>query len=115
MKTECDLQALEAALADGAPVIDVRELDEYIQVHVPGVTLIPLSEFAGRTHEIPDAEVVYVVCGVGGRSLQAANYLNAHGIRAVSVSGGTTAWLQSGRPVEAGAPESAPAPSNAAV
>ncbi len=63
----------------GRPVIDVREADEYAQVRVPGVTLIPLSEFVVRVDEIPEAEVVYVICGVGGRSLQAAEYLNARG------------------------------------
>ncbi|RZK84066.1 MAG: rhodanese-like domain-containing protein, partial [Rhodococcus sp. (in: high G+C Gram-positive bacteria)] len=87
----------------GAPVIDVREADEYAQARVPGVTLIPLSEFVARVDEIPEAEVVYVICGVGGRSLQAAEYLNARGINAVSVAGGTSAWMQSGRPVESGA------------
>lgn len=101
--TEVDLSALDAALASGAPVIDVREAEEYAQVRVPGVTLIPLSEFTARVDEIPDAEVVYVICAAGGRSLQAAQYLNARGTNAVSVAGGTTAWLQSGRPVETGA------------
>ncbi|MFC9551050.1 rhodanese-like domain-containing protein [Rhodococcus sp. NPDC056960] len=100
---EVDLKALDGALASGAPVIDVREADEYAQARVPGVTLIPLSEFVARVDEIPDAEVVYVICAVGGRSLQAAEYLNARGINAVSVAGGTSAWMQSGRPVESGA------------
>ncbi|MEV0945922.1 rhodanese-like domain-containing protein [Rhodococcus sp. NPDC049939] len=101
--TEVDLLTLEDALAEGAPVIDVREADEYAQVRVPGVTLIPLSEFVERVGEVPDAEIVYVICAVGGRSLQAAKYLSARGINAVSVAGGTSAWSQSGRPVEMGA------------
>ncbi|WP_071990768.1 rhodanese-like domain-containing protein [Rhodococcus rhodnii] len=107
MKTECDLKNLEAALTSGAPVVDVRETDEYCQVRIPGVTSIPLSEFVTRVHEIPEAETVYVVCGVGGRSSQAARYLEAQGIHAVSVCGGTTAWIQSGRPVETGATSTA--------
>ncbi|HET8994441.1 MULTISPECIES: rhodanese-like domain-containing protein [unclassified Rhodococcus (in: high G+C Gram-positive bacteria)] len=100
---EVDLAALETALAEGAPVIDVRELDEYIQVRVPGVTHIPLSEFVARVEEIPAAETVYIICAVGGRSLQAADYLSGRGINAVSVAGGTDGWQQSGRPVESGA------------
>ncbi|MFZ2176101.1 MAG: rhodanese-like domain-containing protein [Rhodococcus sp. (in: high G+C Gram-positive bacteria)] len=99
---EVDLNSLDNALESGAPVIDVREADEYAQVRVPGVTLIPLSEFVARVDEIPDAETVYVICAVGGRSLQAAEYLNARGISAVSVAGGTSAWMQSGRPIESG-------------
>ena len=84
---EVGLAALGTALAAGAPVIDVRERDEYLQVRVPGVTLIPLSEFVARADEIPDAETVYVICAVGGRSSQAASYLTGRGINAVSVAG----------------------------
>ncbi|AOW92139.1 sulfurtransferase [Rhodococcus sp. WMMA185] len=99
---EVDLTTFERALGSGAHVIDVREADEYEQVRVPGVTPIPLSEFVERVDEIPDAETVYVICAVGGRSLQVARYLHARGINAVSVAGGTSAWSQSGRPVETG-------------
>ncbi|MFX1757950.1 rhodanese-related sulfurtransferase [Rhodococcus gordoniae] len=100
---EVDLAALESALTDGATVIDVRERDEYAQVRVPGVTNIPLSEFVARVDEIPTDGTVYVVCAVGGRSLQAAQYLAARGVDAVSVAGGTDAWAGSGRPVESDA------------
>lgn len=100
---EVDLAALETALAEGAPVIDVRELDEYVQVRVPGVTHIPLSEFVARVEEIPAAATVYVICAMGGRSLQAADYLAGRGINAVSVAGGTDGWHRSGRPVDSGA------------
>lgn len=100
---QVDLAALEQALADGAPVIDVREADEYAQAHVPGVTLIPLSEFTARYGEIPSAPTVFVICAMGGRSAQAASFLGAAGINAVNVAGGTDAWIASGRPVETGA------------
>ncbi|AWZ25979.1 rhodanese-like domain-containing protein [Rhodococcus pyridinivorans] len=100
---EVDLAALESALTDGATVIDVRERDEYAQVRVPGVTNIPLSEFVARIDEIPTEGTVYVVCAVGGRSLQAAQYLAGRGVDAVSVAGGTDGWARSGRPVESDA------------
>ncbi|MGC0365127.1 rhodanese-related sulfurtransferase [Rhodococcus sp. 27YEA15] len=99
---EVDLNALDAALAAGEPLIDVRETDEFEQVRVPGAVLVPLSEFVSRVNEIPDAETVYVICAVGGRSLQAAEYLQARGINAVSVAGGTMGWFQSGRKVDTG-------------
>ncbi|MCJ0907253.1 rhodanese-like domain-containing protein [Rhodococcus sp. ARC_M6] len=99
---EVDLNALEAALATGAPLIDVREADEFAQVRVPGAVLIPMSEFVARLGEIPEAETVYVICAVGGRSLQVAEYLQGRDINAVSVRGGTMEWFQSGREVETG-------------
>lgn len=100
---EVDITALEAALATGEPLIDVREADEFAQVRVPGAVLIPMSEFVSRMGEIPDAETVYVICAVGGRSLQVVEYLQGRGINAVSVRGGTMEWHQSGREVETGA------------
>jgi len=70
---EVDLNALDTALAAGEPLIDVREADEFAQVRVPGASLIPLSEFVARVGEIPDAETVYIICAVGGRSLKPLN------------------------------------------
>jgi rhodanese-related sulfurtransferase len=100
---EVGLDDLAAALEAGAPVIDVRNPDEYAEVHIPGVRLIPLGELGGRLAEVPRGERVYVVCAVGGRSLNAAKALNQAGYDAVSVAGGTKAWAAEGRPVEAGA------------
>ena len=37
---------LEAALASGANVIDVRETDEYVSGHVPGAVNIPIVKFS---------------------------------------------------------------------
>jgi rhodanese-related sulfurtransferase len=100
---EVDLVALDAALAAGAPVIDVREADEYARGHVPGVRLIPLGELVARIDEVPAAPTVYVICAMGGRSAHGASLLGAAGINAVNVAGGTDAWISSGRSVESGA------------
>lgn len=50
---EVDITALEAALAAGEPLIDVREADEFAQVRVPGAVLIPMSEFVSRMGRSP--------------------------------------------------------------
>lgn len=99
---EIDVTELEAVLATGAPLVDVREADEYAEARVPGAVLIPLSEFVARVDEVPADGTVYVICAAGGRSAQAAQYLEARGVDAVNVAGGTMAWLQSGRAVESG-------------
>ncbi|GAA4482577.1 rhodanese-like domain-containing protein [Rhodococcus olei] len=99
---QVDVTGLEEALAAGAPLIDVREADEFAQARVPGAVLVPLSEFTARLDDIPSADTVYVICAMGGRSAQAANYLNATGVNAVNVAGGTDAWIASGRPVDSG-------------
>lgn len=99
---EVDLVALERAIAAGAPVIDVREREEYAQAHVPSARLIPLGELAGRIDEVPAGDPVYVVCAVGVRSLHGAQVLVSAGRDAVSVVGGTNGWASSGRPVQTG-------------
>src|SRR5207302_1588892 len=89
---------LEAQLAEatarGAGVLDVREPEEYAEAHIPGVVHIPLSQLGNRLQEIPSTRPLYVVCAVGARSLMAATALqNQAGIEAISVAGGTNAWI----------------------
>ena len=50
---------------------------------------------------MPDGGRVHVVCRVGGRSAQVAQYLIAQGLDAVNVSGGMLDWEAAGRPLVA--------------
>lgn len=99
---EIDIEAFSDAWASGAPVVDVREDYEYEQAHVPGALWIPLGELGSRLAEISEAEIVYVICASGNRSLVGADILVSAGRRAVSVAGGTGAWLRSGHSGERG-------------
>lgn len=85
-----------------ATIIDVREPFEYEAVHIPGAALVPLSDVPGRHEELPRDRPVYVVCAVGGRSFQAAQFLSFQGVEAINVDGGTDAWVRAGLPVAAG-------------
>ena len=50
------------------------------------------------TDELPEDRPLYIVCASGGRSLRAATALqNQAGIEAISIAGGTKAWVASGR------------------
>lgn len=101
---EIDVDALASVVDDGGYVLDVRESDEYAEARIPGVHHMPMSTVPGRQDEIPRERPVYVVCAVGGRSRQVADYLEQLGVEAYNVDGGTMAWLRSGRPVESGDP-----------
>ncbi|MEU4198569.1 rhodanese-like domain-containing protein [Streptomyces sp. NPDC045470] len=85
-------------------LLDVREDDEWEAGHAEGALHIPMSEFVARygelTERAPDGGKVYVLCRVGGRSAQVAQYLIQQGIDAVNVDGGMQAWEASGRPVK---------------
>ena len=99
---EISVEDLVVKQAAGAPIVDVREPDEWERVHVPGAVLIPLGELVERVDEVPDTDTVYVICATGARSERAAEHLRRIGIDAVNVAGGTKAWAAAGHPVESG-------------
>ena len=99
---EIDTAELARLRAGGVPLIDVREPDEYTAAHVPGAVLVPLATVPESLGEVPTDGTVYVICAKGGRSLKAAEFYRANGIDAVNVAGGTTAWVDAGRPVSTG-------------
>lgn len=94
---------LADALAEGAPLVDVRMPEEYAEVRVPGAVLIPLPELGARAGEVPSDRRVYVICASGARSAAAVEALNNAGWDSVNVAGGTNAWAAEGRPVDSGA------------
>ncbi len=80
------------------PLIDVRELDEFNQVHVPSAVHIPLQTVPLRHLELSTDRTVYVICAVGGRSAQACAWLDQQGYDVVNVEGGTRDWVAAGLP-----------------
>ncbi|MEU3463367.1 rhodanese-like domain-containing protein [Streptomyces sp. NPDC006733] len=94
---------LPAVDASGVPadgiLLDVRENDEWAAGHAEQALHIPMGEIVGRIAEVPDGGTVHVICRVGGRSGQVAQYLIAQGVDAVNVDGGMLAWEAAGRPL----------------
>ncbi|MEZ5244249.1 MAG: rhodanese-like domain-containing protein [Acidimicrobiales bacterium] len=99
---EIDVDELERQLATGAPVFDVREDDEWENVHIEGATLVPLGTVTAAVERFPTDRPVYVICAKGGRSARAAEFLRSQGIDAVNVAGGMGAWVESGKPSVSG-------------
>lgn len=100
---EIDVAQLDALLTQDptVSVVDVREPDEYAGGHVPGAVSVPLSQLVARADEVIGLpSPVYLVCESGGRSGQAAAWLEAQGVEAVNVAGGTSAWRRVGLPVD---------------
>ncbi len=101
--SQVDVDALAALLEQNAiRLVDVREADEFAAGHIAGAESLPLSEIQERVEELRGDRPLYLVCGVGARSQMACEFLASLGIEAVNVDGGTSGWLQSGRPVVAG-------------
>ena len=91
-----------AAERDHGTTVDVRERGEYAQAHVPGAVLLPMGQLASRLGEIDRSSRVHVICASGNRSKAMTDLLVAQGFDAVSVAGGTQAWIASGRAVGVG-------------
>jgi rhodanese-related sulfurtransferase len=97
---EISPQEAQARVASGAYLLDVREQNEWDEVHAQGAHLIPLSEFTQRYTELPKESEIVVICRSGARSGQAAQFLEQQGYHAVNLEGGTLRWLEEGLPVE---------------
>jgi rhodanese-related sulfurtransferase len=90
-----------ASVPDDVWLLDVREDDEWKAGHAPGARHIPLGQLGARASEVPQDELVYVICRSGMRSAHAAQALAGAGWRAVNVAGGMQDWAAAGRPMVA--------------
>jgi len=99
---EIDIVTLEEKMGGGSLVIDVREDDEYTGGHVAGALHVPLATVPDKVEELPDDQAFFVICHSGGRSGRAVQFLRGQGLDATNVTGGTSAWIDSGRSVVTG-------------
>lgn len=95
---------LDAAIAQGDVVVDVRSPAEHAAGSIPGAMLIPVDELRERLDEIPPGDVV-VHCAVGVRGHIAARILTQHGRSVRNLDGGYRTWLAG---VRSESPESLP-------
>jgi rhodanese-related sulfurtransferase len=105
MPPQVGLEEVNAALAAGVPLLDVREQDEFETVRVPHATHIPMGDVMERFEEIvvlANGAQLFVICAVGGRSNRVAAWLRQQGIDAMNVVGGTNSWAISGYPTVSG-------------
>lgn len=89
----------------GALLLDVREADEYAEVHAPNSTLIPLGQLPQRLQELgaDKSRPVVLICRSGRRSAAALALLEVAGFSSLSnVEGGMLAWQKAGLPVVSG-------------
>ena len=86
---------------DDVVLLDVREQWEYDEAHIPGVTLVPMSEVPFRLDEIPTDKTVVLTCRSGNRSGQTLAFLQENGFTNVhNMAGGILAWQAAGFEVE---------------
>jgi len=83
-------------------LVDVRRPSEYESGHAPRARLAPLSELQANPLDWLDpSRPVAVICAGGYRSSAAASLLESRGFRHLfNVTGGTSAYVEAGYPVE---------------
>jgi rhodanese-related sulfurtransferase len=76
-------------------LVDVREPWEHQIAAITGARHIPLGVLPSRSNELPQDRLVVLHCHRGGRSIQAARWLEARGYsRLANMDGGIDAWSQ---------------------
>ncbi|MFJ5767456.1 rhodanese-like domain-containing protein [Lysinibacillus sp. NPDC093210] len=91
---EIAAKEVQEALAQGQilKLIDVREVDEVQEGHIPGVIHIPLGLLEFRTHELNKNESYIMICRSGARSGRATQFLESQGFDVTNMVGGMLAW-----------------------
>ncbi|MET0972109.1 MAG: MBL fold metallo-hydrolase [Thermoleophilaceae bacterium] len=95
----------ELASAGGeVQILDIRELSEWREGHIPGSLHRPYHDLHSLPDEIDPARPVAAICASGQRSATAASLLAAHGAHDVIhvVDGGVPLWGRLGNPIERG-------------
>lgn len=74
-------------------LIDVRELEEYEEAHIPGVPLIPMSEIVSLVDQFKPDEEYVLICRSGRRSHEVAKFFQENGIEQVhNYADGMLGW-----------------------
>jgi phage shock protein E len=85
------MNVLDALKNGTATIVDVRSREEFQGGHVAGSINIPLQEVPAKVEEFKSMPKPVVVCCLsGGRSGQAAAFLQQHGVEDVFNGGG---WM----------------------
>ena len=91
------LPELEALVAEGVEVIDVREKDERDTGYIPGSRNIPYRLLTVCGADVPTDRPVVTICSTGARAAVAASILAARGVDARPVLGaGVGDWAAHG-------------------
>jgi glyoxylase-like metal-dependent hydrolase (beta-lactamase superfamily II)/rhodanese-related sulfurtransferase len=91
------LDELDALIAAGATIVDVREKDERDEGYIPGSRHVPYRLMRVSCPDLPDEGPLVTICSSGPRAAIGASILRARGYDARPVvGGGMTDWLARG-------------------
>jgi len=73
-------------------IIDVREVAEVAAGKISTAINMPLGLVEFRMHELNKKKPYIIVCRSGGRSSQAAKFLESYGFDVTNMDGGMLSW-----------------------
>lgn len=98
-------QATQLINRDDAVIVDVREVGEFAEGHLPEARNIPVAKLADRINELEKFKdkPIILCCASGMRSGKACSELKKHGFdKLYNLAGGVDAWVGAGYPVKKG-------------
>lgn len=79
---------LKSVIEEKPFILDVRQVSEWNDAHIPGACNIPLHELMERIQEVPQGPEIWVHCGSGYRASIAASLLDKNGRTPVLIDDG---------------------------
>lgn len=76
-----DLNIMLEKQANDFTVVDVRDIEEYKEGHIPGAINIPVATFASQSEVLDKKKKIIVYCNSGGRSYNAYRKLKKLGYK----------------------------------
>lgn len=93
------LNDLAAEFGKSVIVVDVRDLEEFKESHIPGAINIPVATFASQSEMLDKEKKIVVYCNSGGRSYNAYRKLMKLGYKNINQAIFAD-WKEAGLPVE---------------
>lgn len=78
---------LQQLKADGAQIVDVRSVAEYVEGHGAGSVNIPVDQLPARFRELDATRPVLLCCASGARAAWAQQFLRQNGFEVVHNAG----------------------------
>lgn len=101
------VEELAAHESDGVQIVDVREVAEWREGHIPGSLNVPYHDIRELPSELDPERPIAAICASGQRSATAASLLSAYGAGEVIhvVDGGVPEWRRLGLRFTASSPD----------
>lgn len=88
-----DITTIESKVENGWKIVDVREIEEFEDGHIPNALNVPLSAISQGDYSTLEQDQKYIIiCQSGNRSQTASEQLHKAGFQILNVKQGMGSW-----------------------